>query len=232
MRQLVISKEYNAAMLAEAMCKLRAFNYAPSDRLLAAGPFHGDRLHLMSRPNPDSRSLAQLSDEVGQRTSADLLRCLSGQGGRASEPDGQEDSLAVLANVRMGSRRLQPQCCQSAQGSATPEPIPLEAAQASTPKQARRRTSGATRTSLATTTGRCGMKATGNAIANRLSLRPPQRESLEILDRVCELLPLSKDRMRRRRSRPFKPSFPSVTDFERDFPSLCFALQPASARRG
>ena len=31
------------------------------------------------------------------------------------------------------------------------------------------------------------------AIANRLSLRQPQRDSLEILDKVCELLPLSKD---------------------------------------
>jgi type III restriction enzyme len=28
-----------------------------------------------------------------------------------------------------------------------------------------------------------------NAIAGRLSLRPPQRESLEILDRVTEIIP-------------------------------------------
>ncbi len=32
-----------------------------------------------------------------------------------------------------------------------------------------------------------------DAIANRLSLRPPQRESLEILARICEILPLEKD---------------------------------------
>jgi type III restriction enzyme len=32
-----------------------------------------------------------------------------------------------------------------------------------------------------------------NAISNRLSLRPPQRESLEILSRVCEIIELSKD---------------------------------------
>ncbi len=31
-----------------------------------------------------------------------------------------------------------------------------------------------------------------NVIANRLSLRPPQRESLEILDRVCDIIPLRK----------------------------------------
>ena len=31
-----------------------------------------------------------------------------------------------------------------------------------------------------------------NAIAGRLSLRPPQRQSLEILDRVTEIVPPSK----------------------------------------
>lgn len=31
-----------------------------------------------------------------------------------------------------------------------------------------------------------------NAIAGRLSLRPPQRESLEILDRVTEIVPPKK----------------------------------------
>ena len=32
-----------------------------------------------------------------------------------------------------------------------------------------------------------------NAIAGRLSLRPPQRRSLEILDRVTEIVPPRKD---------------------------------------
>ena len=30
---LIISKQYNAAMLAEAMCKIMGFTYAPSDEL-------------------------------------------------------------------------------------------------------------------------------------------------------------------------------------------------------
>ena len=62
------------------------------------------------------------------------------------------------------------------------------------------------------------------AIANRLSLRPPQRESLEILDQVCELLPLSKDTDVKQALDAIRSTFPSVTDFERDFASLCFAL--------
>jgi type III restriction enzyme len=62
------------------------------------------------------------------------------------------------------------------------------------------------------------------AIANRLSLRSPQRESLEILDKVCELLPLTKDTDAAQALEAIHGIFPSVTDFERDFPSLCFAL--------
>jgi len=32
-----------------------------------------------------------------------------------------------------------------------------------------------------------------NAIAGRLSLRPPQRHSLEILDRIIDIVPLGKE---------------------------------------
>lgn len=63
-----------------------------------------------------------------------------------------------------------------------------------------------------------------NAIAGRMSLRWPQRESLEILDRVAEIVPLSKDVDLVRALATISSEFPSVTDFEREFPSLCFAL--------
>ena len=72
------------------------------------------------------------------------------------------------------------------------------------------------------------MKPAGHAISNRLSLRQPQRDSLEILDRVCDLLPLAKnpdtDTATQQALEAIRTEFPSVTDFERDFPSLCFAL--------
>jgi len=63
-----------------------------------------------------------------------------------------------------------------------------------------------------------------NAISNRLSLRPPQRDSLEILARVCEIASLSKDSDPMEALEAIKSEFASVDDFERDFPSLCFAL--------
>jgi type III restriction enzyme len=63
-----------------------------------------------------------------------------------------------------------------------------------------------------------------NAIAGRLSLRPPQRRSLEILDRITEIAPPGKDANTAAVLEAIRGEFPSVTDFERDFPSLCFAL--------
>jgi type III restriction enzyme len=63
-----------------------------------------------------------------------------------------------------------------------------------------------------------------NNIANRLSLRHPQRESLEILDRICELLPIKGQKDIATSLAAIKTEFPNVTDFEREFPSLCFAL--------
>ena len=63
-----------------------------------------------------------------------------------------------------------------------------------------------------------------NAIANRLSLRTPQRRSLEILDRITELATLKKDDDPGVALEAIRAEWPSVSDFERDFPSVCFAL--------
>ena len=63
-----------------------------------------------------------------------------------------------------------------------------------------------------------------NAISNRLSLRPPQRESLEILARLCDIVPLEKNADVTQVLKTVQAEYATVTDFERDFPSLCFAL--------
>jgi type III restriction enzyme len=63
-----------------------------------------------------------------------------------------------------------------------------------------------------------------NAISGRLSLRTQQRRSLEIRDRVAEVAPPRKGNDRRSALAAIRREFPPVTDFERDFPSLCFAL--------
>lgn len=63
-----------------------------------------------------------------------------------------------------------------------------------------------------------------NAIAGRLSLRHPQRRSLEILDRITEISRPGKNIDTAAVLEIIRSEFPSVTDFEREFPSLCFAL--------
>src|SRR5438552_1337210 len=63
-----------------------------------------------------------------------------------------------------------------------------------------------------------------NAIAGRLSLRPQQRRSLEILDRITAIAPPKKGADTRPLLEVIRSEFPSVTDFEREFPSFCFAL--------
>lgn len=63
-----------------------------------------------------------------------------------------------------------------------------------------------------------------SAIAGRLSLRKPQRDSLEILSRITEIISLRKGAERDAALDAIRSEYPGVSDFERDFPSLCFAL--------
>jgi type III restriction enzyme len=63
-----------------------------------------------------------------------------------------------------------------------------------------------------------------NAISGRLSLRKPQRDSLEILDRITEIVPLRRGADIETALSVIRHEYPAVTDFEREFPSLCFAL--------
>jgi len=66
-----------------------------------------------------------------------------------------------------------------------------------------------------------------NAVSGRLSLRAPQRESLEALAKAIE--ESDKRLLDPKRNIPalldtLKSEFPTLSDFEREFPSLCFAL--------
>jgi adenine-specific DNA-methyltransferase len=78
----VINKEYNAAMLAQAVCKLEGFAYAPSDTLYWQ---HGhssetDFIYVTTQ-NLSAEQLRALSDEVGEGRS--LLVCCTAFRGRA-----------------------------------------------------------------------------------------------------------------------------------------------------
>jgi len=65
-----------------------------------------------------------------------------------------------------------------------------------------------------------------NNVSGRLSLRRPQRESLEALAKALEAAPdmLHPERDVTDILQSLKSKFATLSDFERDFPSLCFAL--------
>jgi type III restriction enzyme len=65
-----------------------------------------------------------------------------------------------------------------------------------------------------------------NYIAQRLSLRKPQLESLKILSKFTNAIELSKDTKKDEAFKAFKDAgdFDKLVDFERDFPSVTFAL--------
>lgn len=61
-------------------------------------------------------------------------------------------------------------------------------------------------------------------INNRLALRPPQKESLERFQQICDILSMSKEPDLDSELKKIKELFPTLTSFEREFPSICFAL--------
>lgn len=63
-----------------------------------------------------------------------------------------------------------------------------------------------------------------NQITARLSLRKPQRESLDILVELLDQLPLDKEPDLQHWLQLIHSQYPSLQAFERAFPSLCFAL--------
>jgi adenine-specific DNA-methyltransferase len=76
----VINPEFNAAMLAEAACKLEGFTYAPSDSLywMQGRSTERDFIYVTTQ-NLSAEQLAQLSDEVGPERSL-LVLCAAFRG--------------------------------------------------------------------------------------------------------------------------------------------------------
>lgn len=76
----VISKEYNAAMLAEALCKLEGFRYEPSDSVywMHGRSSESDFLYATTQ-NLSTQQLQELSDDVGPARSL-LVLCAAFRG--------------------------------------------------------------------------------------------------------------------------------------------------------
>jgi hypothetical protein len=69
-----------------------------------------------------------------------------------------------------------------------------------------------------------------NQITARLSLRKPQRESLDLLAELLDRLPLDKEPDLQHWLQLIRSQYPSMQAFERAFPSLCFYQAPVYHR--
>jgi adenine-specific DNA-methyltransferase len=100
----VISKEFNAAMLAEALCKLEGFVYAPSDTVYWQQGHSTERDFIyVTTQNLSHDQLQQLSDEVGSdRTLLVLCTAFRGKADRYPNLTVKKIPKAVLARCEWG----------------------------------------------------------------------------------------------------------------------------------
>jgi adenine-specific DNA-methyltransferase len=83
----VISKVYNAAMLAEALCKLEGFSYAPSDAVYWQHGYSTERDFIyVTTQTLGPEQLASLSEEVGSDRSL-LVLCSAFRGNPSAFPN-------------------------------------------------------------------------------------------------------------------------------------------------
>src|SRR5512133_1536865 len=68
------------------------------------------------------------------------------------------------------------------------------------------------------------MNTISEYIKQRLSLRKPLKESLDILVTLTDELPLNKEADLSTELAKVKAMYPTCSDFERDFPSICFSI--------
>jgi adenine-specific DNA-methyltransferase len=100
----VISKEYKAAMLAEAICKLEGFTYAPSETLYWQQGYSTERDFLyVTTAHLTPEQLQQLSEEVGtERTLLVLCTAFRGKSDRYPNLTVKKIPTQVLSRCEWG----------------------------------------------------------------------------------------------------------------------------------
>lgn len=128
----VINHDYNAAMLAEALCKLEGFTYAPSDSVYWQHGYSTERDFIyVTTANLNHDQLQQLSDEVGPERSL-LVLCTAFRARADAYPNltVQKIPKQVLSRCEWGhddySLQVEnlPQAPPSFQDALTPAPLP------------------------------------------------------------------------------------------------------------
>ncbi len=104
---LVINPEYDAGMLAAAMCKLEGFSYAPSDVLWWRQGHSSERDFIyVTTQTLSSEQLAALSDEVGSDRSL-LVCCGAWRGVSATQAGERWPNLTIKKIPKMVKDRCE-----------------------------------------------------------------------------------------------------------------------------
>jgi adenine-specific DNA-methyltransferase len=152
---LIISKQYNAAMLTEAMCKVMGFTYAPSEELYwqQGRSTESDFLYVTTQTLTRDQ-LAKLSNEVGENRSL-LICCAAFRGKADAFPNLTVKKIpsAVLAKCEWGHDDYSLNVANLPKAAPPLEVVTADSEQTLTPKQARRR---AAQPNLFTTDGNGG----------------------------------------------------------------------------
>jgi adenine-specific DNA-methyltransferase len=100
----VINRQYNAAMLAEALCKIDGFTYAPSDSIYWQHGHSTERDFIyITTAHLTPEQLSQLSDEVGtERTLLVLCQAFRGKADRYSNLTVKKIPNQVLSRCEWG----------------------------------------------------------------------------------------------------------------------------------
>ena len=200
----VINKAYNAAMLAEAVCKLEGFVYAPSDTVYWQHGHSTERDFIyVTTQNLSHDQLQQLSDEVGEHRSL-LVMCTAFRAKADRYPNLTIKKIpqAVLSRCEWGHDDYSLQVENLPK--APPKPGQLESGSSHQRKTADEPPSQRHRwpPELAATAA----PFAGDSRPHHRDCAAAQREDLHAALATI------------------RSEFPTVTDFEREFPSLCFAL--------
>jgi len=138
---LVISKQYNPAMLAEAMCKIMGFTYSPSEDLYwqQGRSTENDFLYVTTQ-TLTREQLAKLSDEVGETRSL-LICCAAFRGKADAFPNLTVKKIpsAVLAKCEWGHDDYSLNVANLPKAALPVEVVATDSEQRLTPKQVRRR---------------------------------------------------------------------------------------------
>ena len=199
----VISKEFNAAMLAEAVCKLEGFTYAPSDSVYWQ---HGhsterDFIYVTTQHlTADQLAATERRGRAGAFAAGALPR-LPRQGGPLPNLTVKKIPKAVLSRCEWGHDDY------SLKVENLPKAPRKPGQQALFEKEVGKHEPSRQRHRRPSEPAPAAAPIAGNPRPHHGNCRRPERR-----------------RISTPRWRPFAASFPTVTDFEREFPSLCFAL--------